>query len=502
MRNVYLIFLVMSFFSCKQGNNSNSKATTLDNNGDRVDQVEGYYDLVIANGRVIDPETYTDSILNIGVTNGTVVKITSKIIKGNKTIDATGKIVSPGWIDMHHHSPFVFGVSNSNRDGVTTVLDLEGGSFPILSYGSELEQNSKANFGCSVGHAGARIKVIENKDVSYYKMGNMSTPAWTQEATLDQIAAIKALLKKGIDDGGIGIALLLDYMSQAITDDELQMIFELAKENNVPVFVHVRRYVDGDIKGLNEVLKWSEKIGTSLHVCHINANAMGNYKNWLAAIDEANARGADISVELFPYTAGSTAISSDVFGRDWQKIFNITYADVQWGETGKYFESLEEFNMMRKKEPAGAIIHHYMKEESIKELLKYPGMIIATDAMPSFTPEKKVVPNGIGSYTKILTTYVRDEKWLGLSEAIALSTINPAKRLEKAAPAFKKKGRIQEGADADILVFDLEKLETKSSFENPYQPSTGYDYVIVNGEITVAYDKATVNQPGNRILSN
>lgn len=467
----------------------------------KVKPANDAYDIVIKNGRVIDPETATDSVLNIGIKGGSIIKITSEDIEGIKTIDALGKIVSPGWIDMHHHSPFVFGVSNSNRDGVTTVLDLEGGSFPILSYGSKLEGQSKANFGCSIGHAGARIKVIENKDVSYYNMGNMGTAAWTQEATLEQIEAIKSLLEQGINNGGVGIALLLDYMSQAITDDELQMIFELAKEKNVPVFVHVRRYVDGDIKGLNEVLKWSEKIGTSLHICHINANAMGNYKNWLAAIDEANARGADISVELFPYTAGSTAISSDVFGRDWQKIFKITYADVQWGETGKYFESLEEFNTMREKEPAGAIIHHYMKEESIKQLLKYPGMIIATDAMPSFTPEKKVVPNGIGSYTKILTKYVRDEKWLGLSEAIALSTINPSKRLEKAAPAFKKKGRIQEGADADILVFDLDKLATLSSFENPYQPSTGYNYVIVNGEITVDHDKTTDTNPGKRILS-
>jgi len=222
----------------------------------------------------------------------------------------------------------------------------------------------------------------------------------------------------------------------------------------------------------------------------------------LAAIDQANSNGADITTELFPYTAGSTAISSDVFGRDWQKIFDITFADVQWGETGKYFESLEEFNRMREEQPAGMIIHHYMKEESIRNILKYPGIIVATDAMPSYTPDKKVVPNGVGSYTKVLTKYVRDEKWLELNAAIALGTINPAKRLESAAPVFKRKGRVQEGADADLLVFDLAELETTASFENPYQPSTGYSYVIVNGEIVVAHDQQTGIHPGIRILGS
>ncbi|KAA1193951.1 amidohydrolase family protein [Pseudohalioglobus sediminis] len=458
------------------------------------------YDLVILGGRVIDPETGTDQVLNVGVMGHSIARVTSDRIEGKTTIDARGKIVSPGWIDMHHHSPFPFGVTNSTRDGVTTVLELEAGAMPVMSYGTRLEGKSTANFGASAGHPAARIQVIEGRETPYYEYGAMNTPAFTQKATAEQIAQMRQLLEKGLANGGIGIALLLDYMTNAVTDDELRMLFELAKEHNVPVFVHVRRYVNGDIRGLNEVLKWSQKIGAPLHVCHINANAMGNYGNWLAAIDEANANGADISTELFPYTAGSTSISSDVFGRDWQKIFNITYADVQWGDTGKYFESLDEFNSMRQEQPRGTVIHHYMKEESIRNILKYPGIIVATDAMPSYTREKKVVPNGIGSYTKVLTKYVRDEAWLGLSEAIALSTINPARRLENAAPAFKRKGRIQEGADADILVFDLAALETKASFEDPYQPSTGYSYVIVNGKIVIDHDKVTGTYSGTRIL--
>lgn len=483
---LYTMFLYGAISSCT---NSNKKSIELPK-----------YSLVIENGRVLDPETNTDKVLNVGITNGTITTITKERLSGEKVIDASGKVVCPGWIDMHHHSPYVYGETNSNRDGVTTILELEAGAFPVKSYGTKLEGKSNANYGCSVSHAAARIKVIEGKEQPYYEGGNMSTPGWKIKPTSEQIKAIRKLLNTGLNNGGIGIGLLLDYMTEAITDDELKMIFEVAKDRDVPVFVHVRRYVNGDIKGLNEVLKWSKKLGTALHICHLNANAMGNYKAWLEAIKDANRLGADITTELFPYTAGSTSISADAFGRDWQKIFNITYADVQWGETGKYFDSLDEFKRMRQDQPAGAIIHHYMNEAWIKQELKYPGIIIATDAMPSYTPNKKVVPNGIGSYTKVLTKYVRDTKWLGLLEAVALSTINPAKRLEKAAPIFKKKGRIQKGADADILIFDLDRLETKATFTNPYQPSTGYDYIIVNGIIVVDHDQETGEHSGKRIL--
>lgn len=120
--------------------------------------------------------------------------MTSDSIAGKTTIDATGKIVSPGWIDMHHHSPFPFGVANSSRDGVTTVLELEAGAFPVMSYGTLLEGKSNANFGAARGHAAARVQVIEGRAMPYYEYGAMNTPAFTQQATAAQIEAIRALL--------------------------------------------------------------------------------------------------------------------------------------------------------------------------------------------------------------------------------------------------------------------------------------------------------------------
>lgn len=483
--------IVLFFSACNQNNNSKSSDSTK----------SVVYDIVIENGRVIDPETKTDKVMNVGIKEDKIVKLSTKTLKGRKVLDAKGKIVAPGAIDLHHHSPTIFGANNSNRDGVTTILELEAGSYPVTSAGNMLENKSKVHFGASSSHIMIRIKVIEGKDLGYYDMGDQTTPAWYQKSTLDEIAEIEKLHHQALENGAIGIGLLLDYMTNAITDEELDMVFRVAAEHQVPVFVHVRRYVNGDIRGLKEIIDLAKEKGTHAHICHLNANAMGNYQAWLDAIDDANTEGAKITTEIFPYTAGSTNITADVFTRDWQTIFDITSKDVQISSSGKYFTSLKEFEDYKDNNPTAVIIHHYMKEEWIKAELKYPNMIVSTDAMPSVSTEAKVVPNGIGSYTKLLAHYVRDEKWISLMDAISMSSYRPAKLLENAAPVFKNKGRIQEGADADIIVFDMNKLETKASFINPYQLSTGYDYILTAGQIVVNHDKGTGATPGKRLLA-
>ena len=485
LSTTFLIVLVV--FGCQTDNKE-------------TDQSQNY-DLVISNARVIDPETGLDSVLNIGVNGGTIEKLTGESIKGTKEIDANNKIASPGFIDLHTHSPFPYGESFQVRDGATTILDLEAGAFPSTEYGHFIKDSARANYGASTAHALARMKVIEGKDESYFvaKSGEAIVPGATfaQLASADQVEEMRQLLRTDLDNGGLGIGLLLDYMSPAVSDEELRMIFEVAKEKEVVVWAHIRRGINGDITGLNDVLDLSQEIGTSLHICHINANSMGEIENWLKAIDEANAKGADISVELFPYTAGSTSISADVFSRDWQTIFDITYEDVQWSETGEWFTK-ESWEDKRKNRPEGMIIHHYMKEEWIQKGLKYPAMMVSSDATPAVVEEVKANPNLAGTYTRLLAKYVRDEKILTLQDAIAKGSYYPAKRLESFAPVFKKKGRIQEGADADILVYDLNKLQDHATYTDPYQASTGWSYVIVNGEIVVENDELTTNRPGKR----
>lgn len=463
------------------------------------------YDLVIKQGRVIDPASNTDKILNLGIKDGTIVSLSEGKLSGIKELDATGKVVSPGFIDLHTHSPFPFGARLQVKDGVTTALDLEAGAFPLDQYGAFFaEKGAPNNYGASVGHYAIRIKVIEGNDQPYAvtEYGAMVPGlAFTQQATHEQIEEMRKLLNEGVDQGGLGIGFLLDYMNSAVSEEELRMIFEVAKERNVPVWAHVRRGINGDIQPLLDVLDIAVELKAPLHISHINANAMGNIENWMKAIDDANAKGADVTMEVFPYTAGSTSISADVFSRDWQTIFGITYGDVQWAETGELFTK-KSWEEKRKQRPDSMVIHHYMKEEWLRKALVHPEMIVATDAMPALNASVKSAPNGAGSYTRLLAKYVRDEGVISLMDAVAKGSYFPARRLEESAPIFAKKGRIQEGADADILVFDLEKLQSNAKYTDPYLESTGYDYVVVNGQVVIDHDKDTRARPGQHLFAN
>jgi N-acyl-D-aspartate/D-glutamate deacylase len=338
------------------------------------DEQQTEFDVVIAGGRVIDPASGTDSVRNIGIKDGEIAAISEEKLEGKKRINAVGKIVSPGFIDLHTHSPFPLGEDFQIKDGCTTALDLEAGAFPVSAYGRFLREGARANFGCSVGHYAIRVKVIEGKDQPYIvtELGGMVPgAAFRQQATPKQIEQMRELLNLGVDDGGLGIGFLLDYMSPAISDEELRMIFEVAAKRDVVVWAHIRRGSNGDIKPLLDLLEIAAETDAKLHICHINANAMGAIDKWLEAIDQANLQGADITAEVFPYTAGSTSISADVFNRNWQEVFGISYEDIQWSETGEYF-TRETWEEKRTNRPDGMIIHHYMKEDWLKVGLKHP----------------------------------------------------------------------------------------------------------------------------------
>jgi len=474
--NPYL-FLLFLLLSCNNFQSPNAKV---------IDQ--NIYDLVIQNGRIINPATNTDSILNLAIQADTIAAISSQKLQGKLVVDATDLIISPGFIDLHSHTPTPLGQYYQLKDGVTTALDLEAGAFPQSGYGAFLKKGAHIHHGASVGYFAIRIKVIEGKEEPYiFSTKGAIHPeiAFTKKASSAQIQEMRSLLHKGLDDGGIGIGLLLDYMDSAISPEELKMIFEVATERKAPIWTHIRRGVQGDPAGLEEVIALSQSFKAPLHICHLQANAMGKIASWLQRIEEANKNGADISVEMYPYTAGSTSISADVFSRDWQNIFGITYEDVQWSDTGEYLTK-ETWEKYRKEQPTGTIIHHYGKEEWNRIGLQHPKVIIASDAMPVISKDRKVTPRGIGTFSKILAKYVRAEKLMTLSEAINKISYLPAKRLENIAPIFAKKGRIEVGAHADLTIFDANKIQDHGTYENPYQASTGVEHVFIGGQHVIS----------------
>jgi N-acyl-D-aspartate/D-glutamate deacylase len=475
------------------------------------------YELVLAGGRVIDPESGLDGIRHVGIEAGQIVAISEVPLKGRQQINVAGKVVAPGFIDLHTHSPTPLGQYYQLRDGVTTALELEAGAFPVAAYGNQIAGKALINYGSSVGYIWIRALVKEGIELPHMtdtpslvgwegvktavkSIYSDSHATYEEPADDEELPALRGYLEAGLDAGGLGIGLALDYISEAVDEAELAMVFDVAGERGVPVFIHVRRGINGDPSGLREALAHAKRAHASVHICHVSHNAMRNIELFLAEIRAAREQGVDVTTELLPYNAGSALISSAVFGRNWQQIFDITYGDVEWAETGMRFTQ-QSFDQYRREQPQGQVIHHYMKEAWTRRALQEPGVMVVSDLLPMESQDSKVAPHN-GAFSKVLGRYVREAGLLELPEALAKMTLLPARRLEQFAPAFKRKGRLQVGADADITVFDPSTVLDQATYADPYQPSLGIETVIVNGVVVLQDEQLRDDvYPGRRLLS-
>lgn len=477
------------------------------------------YTLAINHGRVIDPETGLDAVRHIGIVDDKISKISLQPLMADKVIDASGLVVAPGFIDLHTHSPTQLGQYYQAFDGVTTALELEAGFYPQLEYGAQISANPMINYGASAGHVWMRmfekngLRLSDGlgapkpvgfkgwKTALMYFLTDFNTAlsaSLIEEANDEELETLRQMLLTELDAGALGIGLALDYFSEAIQSAEMQMIFKVAAQRGAPIFIHIRRGIDGDPSGLREVIGLAKEHGTSVHICHVTHNAISNLELFLEEIRAAREAGVDITTEVLPYNAGSALISSAVFGRDWQTIFNISYADVEWAATGERFDK-EMWEEYYREHPDGQVIHHYLKEEWTQRALQEPGVIIVSDLLAMETRDKKVAPHN-GAFSKILGRYVREQQLLDLSTAISKMTLLPARRLEDYAPAFRRKGRIQPSMDADITIFDPNTIRDNATYQDPYQEATGIVHVIVNGQAVISQGKQVEDSyPGKRV---
>src|SRR5205807_918587 len=216
------------------------------------------------------------------------------------------------------------------------------------------------------------------------------------------------------------------------------------------------------------------------------AEGMGlkNTPQLIEMVAGAKKQGLDVTTECYPYTAGSTALQSAIFDPGWQESMGITFKDVQWAETGERLTA-ETFEKYRK--AGGIVVIHSIPEEAARAAVANPMVMIASDGMP--ITGAKVHPRGQGTFSRVLGHYVREEKALDLMTGLRKMTLIPAQRLEKRAPGFKDKGRIRVGADADITVFDPNRVVDKATYEEPLQYSEGIQFVLVNGVSVVTDGK-------------
>jgi N-acyl-D-aspartate/D-glutamate deacylase len=445
----------------------------------------GAYDLVITGGRVMDPETHADRSANVGVRGGKIVAIGKDPMVGKRTIDAKGLVVAPGFIDLHSHAQYAFGYDQQARDGVTTSLELEAGTYPIRSFYEQRAGKTRINYGASVGIQGIRTNI----KTGIREYTGQSSPAviarkaeWAETPfTRAERDRERAMFREEFAAGGLGMGVLYEYLP-ALGRDELYELMQDAAAVHAPVFVHVRAASHADIDNLmapmQEMVADAASTGASVHVCHIGSKSLSAVSPVLDMFDRARKRGVDITTEVYPYDAGSTVIGSALFNEGWQDHNGGTFKDIEWPPTGERMTA-ESFAKFRRDQPQAFVIMHVIPPATVETAIAHPGVMIASDAVPYDNGAGH--PRGTGTFARVLGVYVREKHTLSLMDALGRMTLLPAKRLEQISPAMKHKGRVQIGADADLTLFDPVKVVDRATYSHPTVPSAGIPYVIVGG---------------------
>lgn len=431
------------------------------------------FDIVLRNGRVLDPETRMDKITNIGLIGDSIDAITSESIKGHYTIDATGLVIAPGAIDMHSHGQNDENYRIQAKDGVTTALELEVGVLDIDDWYDSREGKSLINFGASVGHIPVRKKVMRDSGEWLPK----NEAAYT-EASEVQIKLMKTLLHQGMRKGALAMGFGLAY-TPAATRWEIIEMFRVAANYRASCHVHMRGLGLNEplnsIEGLSELIAASAISGAPLHLVHINSSGQYAVPNLISMIEEVRGNGLDVTTECYPYAAGMTEIQSAILSEGWRERFGLDFQDLEWASTG---ERLTKGTFEHYRETGGMVIVHSMRQDFVDAAVTNPLTSIASDG---YLNNGHGHPRTAGSYTKLLGHYVRESKKLSLMDALKKITLMPAQRLESLAPSFRTKGRIQVGSDGDLIVFNPNTIIDRATYKKPTLAPEGMSHVLVNG---------------------
>jgi N-acyl-D-aspartate/D-glutamate deacylase len=437
----------------------------------------GPFDLVIANGRVVDPESGLDAVRNVGIRNGVIDAVSEAPLAGRERVDAHGLVVAPGFINLHWHGKEPRSEYYEAMDGVTSSFELEVGVADVDRWYDERAGHMPINYGVAIGHAPVRMAVMRDPG-DFLPAGD----AARKPATDAQLAEIETRVERGLQRGAVGIGFHLASTPAASRWEILQM-FRLASRYGAGGFVHIRGASSAGSadreEGLIEAIGHSAVSGAPVHIAHINSSGQQATGRMLGIIEAARARGVDITTECYPYTAGATRIESVVFD-SWADKPPEEYAKLQWAATG---ERLTRETFLQYRKQGGLVLIHANTEEVISTAVASPLTLFASDGFD--VHPRNGHPRSAGTYSRILGRYVREQGVLTLMAALRKMTLMPAQRLEARVPQMRKKGRINVGADADIVVFDAGRIVDRATYEEPAVYSEGMRQVIVGGRFVV-----------------
>lgn len=432
--------------------------------------VDHVFDTVILNGRVIDPESGFDAIANVGIDGGVISSISKLAMAGADTIDASGRVVAPGFVDILSSDPNGFGDWFKIADGVTTNLCMHG----VNNYANAFFNNLEGKTPCHYGGA-FHQHFLRGEDETLGVQPHESL-------TANQIQLFQGLALTNLSNGFAGLSFSPEY-SPGTSQEELVALIAVAQRFGHTCFFHVR-YSDPDEPGtsfeaIDEVLELARATGVPVHIEHITSTG-GTFvmKETLEILEAARAEGIDVTACVYPYNFWGTTLASERFADGWQDRYRITFEDLQIAGTDSRLTAatFDEAKAQNKLVAA----HRSIPEEELILALKTPWIMIGSDGIIEASLNNH--PRGAGTFARTLRLYVREQPVLTLPEALAKMTLLPARRVEAMIPAMRRKGRMQAGADADVVVFDPATVSDTASVAMPGSASIGFDHVFVVGQ--------------------